>query len=177
MPGYRLDLLKTVRQTAQSATGAIGSGTNGVVTTTVTLAGAAGNLYTIRVIAGSGNNSALAAAIVGAAITVTLATDGSALPNDAANTATLIAAAVSGVSGVSAVASGNGNTAISGAISAVSFSGGRDKYLVADIARESNTSCLLIHRLESGGNCERHEADQIAAALGSTLTLLGAAAL
>lgn len=177
MPGYRLDLLKTVRQTAQSATKAIGSGANGVVTTTVTLAGSAGNPYTIVIVVAAGTSQALAAAIVGTVITVTLGTDGGGLADATKNTATLIAAAIGGVAGVTSVASGDGTGTILVAASSAAFSGGRDKYLVGDVARESNTSCALIHSLEGGGVCVRHEADQIAAALGSTLTLLGAASL
>lgn len=177
MPGYRLDSLRAVRLVAVAATGSIGSGANGVVTTTVDATGWAGNAYTIRVVLGVGLNQALAAAVSTKAITVTLATDGAGAPDDTANTATLIAAAVDALAGVSAAASGSGATPISAAISAVTFSGGRDVFSKDDLAREANVSHGLIDRLEDGGTCGRPEADRIASALTSTLNLLGASAL
>lgn len=177
MPGYRLDSLQTVRQTAQAAAGAIGSGANGVITTTVDTAGAPGNLYTIRVVLGVGLTQALAAAVSTKAITVTLATDGAGAPDDTANTATLIAAAVDALAGVSSAASGSGATPMSAAISAVTFSGGRDAFTRTDLAREAGVTIREIDNLENGGNCLRPDADRIASALGSTLALLGAASL
>lgn len=177
MPGYRLDSLRTVRLTAVAATGSIGSGANGVVTATVDTAGWAGNGYTMRVVLGVGISQALAAALSTKAITVTLATDGAGLPDDAANTATLVAAAVDALAGVSAATSGSGATAFSAAIAAVTFSGGRDVFKKDDLAREANVSHGLIDQLEDGGTCGRPEADRIATALTSTLVLLGAAAL
>lgn len=177
MPGLRLDSLASVRVTATAASAAIGSGANGVVTTTVDTAGFAGNGYTIRVVAGVGLNQALAAALATKAITVTLATDGAGAPDDTANTATLIAAAVDALAGVSAVASGSGATPISAAVSAVSFTGGRDAFSKSDLAREANVPVRLLDDLENGGNCRRPEADRIASACVSTLVSLGASNL
>lgn len=177
MPGYRLALLATVRPTAQAATGSIGSGANGVITVTVDAAGAPGNLYTVRVVLGVGTSQPLAAALSVKAITVTLATDGADAPDDAANTATLIAAAIDALTGVSAAASGTGATPISAAVSAVTFSGGRDAFTQSDLARDAVMQVQAIKNIEGGGTCTPPEANRLAAALGSTLTLLGAAGL
>lgn len=117
--------------TTVSATATIGSGANGTVTITVDTAGEDGNDYTVEVVTGTGNNSPLAAALVGTAITVTLATDGSGDPDALANTATLIAAAIDGLSGVSAAASGTGGDAISAAEGPTSFTGGVSSYALA----------------------------------------------
>jgi hypothetical protein len=114
--------------TTVAATAAIGAGADGTVTVTVDTAGAGGNAYTVEVVEGVGNNQPLAAAINGTAITVTLATDAGGLPDDAANTATLIAAAVHALTGVSAAASGTGNDPISAAEGPTSFTGGVSSY-------------------------------------------------
>jgi hypothetical protein len=60
---YRIDGLTSARTTGASATAAIGAGENGVVTTTVTAKGVAGNAFSIEVEAGVGNDQALAADI------------------------------------------------------------------------------------------------------------------
>lgn len=109
---------------ATSATNTIGSGTNGTVTTTVTATGTAGNAFTMEVNFGVGNNQPLGAALVGTAITVTLATDGSGNPNAAANTAALVAAAIDALASVTSVASGTGATAISAESGPTNFTGG-----------------------------------------------------
>jgi len=111
---------------AVSSSADIGAGTDGTVTTSVDVKGVAGDAYSIEVVAGTGNNSPLDAAIVGTAITVTLATDGVGDPDDAANTATLIAAAIDALSGVSAVASGTGADPISTAEGPTDFDNGVD---------------------------------------------------
>jgi hypothetical protein len=117
-------LIQAGTGSATSATSAIGAGANGVVTTTVTATGEDGNLYTIEVVEGVGNNLALAAALDGYDITVTLGTDGSGDPDDTKNTATLIAAAIDALAGVTAAASGSGVTPISAAVAQQSFHGG-----------------------------------------------------
>lgn len=48
---------------------------------------------------------------------------------------------------------------------------------VTGLARKANVSDLLIRRLEAGGNCEGHEAQRIADALGVSLATLGQAVL
>jgi hypothetical protein len=107
-----------------AATTTIGGGANGTVTITADAAGSAGNAKTVAVALGVGLNQPLAAAINAGAITVTLATDGAGAPDDAANTATLVAAAVENLAGVSAVASGNGTTALTQAVVQKNFTGG-----------------------------------------------------
>lgn len=114
--------------TTVAATADIGGGTDGTVTITVDTAGAGGNDYTVEVELGSGLSQPLAAAINGTAITVTLATDGSGDPDDAANTATLIAAAIDALTGVSAAASGTGGDPIDTAEGPTSFTGGISSY-------------------------------------------------
>ena len=120
----KMTRLDAVTAGATSATATIGSGANGTVTITVDVAGTAGNAYTIEVNFGVGNNQPLAANLSGTDIVVTLATDGSGNPDNTANTATLIAAAIHALAGVSAVASGSGATAISTESGPTSFTGG-----------------------------------------------------
>lgn len=106
------------------ASRAIGSGGNGTVTVTADLAGALGNGYTVRVVVPSGT-AALSAVLVNQAITVNLAVT-SGTPTSGANTATLIAAAIAALPGVTAVASGTGADEITTASAAASFTGGLD---------------------------------------------------
>lgn len=44
---------------------------------------------------------------------------------------------------------------------------------IGDVAKKSNTSDLLVKGLEDGGNCDPHEAQRIADALGVSLATLG----
>lgn len=44
---------------------------------------------------------------------------------------------------------------------------------IGDMARKSNTSDWLIRQLEAGGNCDGHESQRIADALGVSLATLG----
>lgn len=44
---------------------------------------------------------------------------------------------------------------------------------VSDLARKANTSDWLIRQLEVGGNCEAHESQRVADALGVSLATLG----
>lgn len=171
---YRLDNLKTVRDTAQTASATIGSGTNGAVTLTAT-AGNPGNLLTVTVAVAVGNSQALAAAKTGNAITITLGTDSGGLADATKNTATLIAAAAGGVSGITAVASGNGTGTILVASGPTTFTGGRDVYSISAIASQTSMSRYYIERLEHGGTCLQEEAQKIADVLGSTLGALGVA--
>jgi len=108
-----------------NATAVIGAGADGTVTTTANGTGAlgvTGNSYTIRVLVPAGT-SALSATLLGTAITVNLdVTVG--VPNAAANTATLIAAAIDLLVPVSSVASGTGADSISVAEGPTAFAGG-----------------------------------------------------
>ncbi len=171
---YRLDNLKTVRDTAQTASAAIGSGTNGAVTLTAT-AGNPGNLLTVTVAVAVGNSQALAAAKVGNAITITLGTDSGGLADATKNTATLIAAAAGGVSGITATASGDGSGTILVASGPTAFTGGRDTLSISAIATQTSMSRYYVDRIEHGQPCLQEEAARIAAVLGSTLAALGVA--
>ena len=44
---------------------------------------------------------------------------------------------------------------------------------ITGLAKKANVSDLTITTLENGGNCEPHESDRIAAALGVSLATLG----
>jgi hypothetical protein len=107
-----------------SATGDIGAGANGTVTTTVDTPGLGGNAYTVEVLV-PGGTSALSASLVGTTLTVSLDVIGGA-PNDPANTASLIAAAISLETGITAVASGTGADSISAIEGPTTFTGGLD---------------------------------------------------
>lgn len=107
-----------------NATAAIGAGANGTVTVTADEdnAGVTGNDYSIEVVVPAGTES-LDVSLSGTDITVTLdATAG--VPNPAANTATLIAAAIDALTGFSAVASGTGADSIGAAEGPTAFLGG-----------------------------------------------------
>jgi hypothetical protein len=174
MPGLRLDSLKSSMSAAAAASGTIGAGANGVVTITAAAAGPAGN-YPVSVVNGTGADSALAVALVGGTIVVTLGTDAEEAPDDTKNTATLVRAAIDALSEVSAVHSGNGSTVI--AVQSTTLSGGHNALTVGQLAKMANVSDRLIHRLMAGGNCLAPEAARIAAAMNMTTTALGAASL
>lgn len=107
-----------------SADADIGSGADGTVTTTVDTPGVGGNSWTIEVVVPAGT-SPLSVAVVGMAITVSLDVTGG-VPNAAANTATLVAAAIDAEAGISAVASGTGADSLSVAEGPTTFTGGVD---------------------------------------------------
>lgn len=114
---------------ANQATAMIGGAdVNGSVLVSVDAAGAAGNAFTIQVvIPTTGHPVALSAAYVPATstdIVVTLATTASGQLNTAANTATLVTAAVTALALVTALANGTGATALSKAEAQKGFSGG-----------------------------------------------------
>lgn len=108
---------------AEKASATIGTGKDGVVTITVDAVGTEGNAYTIAVAEGE-DDGVLAAKLTGQDITVTLAMSG-ATPDDTKNTAKLIAAAITTLSGVTATYSGTGATAISAAVTETEFEGGQ----------------------------------------------------
>jgi hypothetical protein len=120
------DDLPAVPGPAVSATSDIGSGADGTVTITVDATGPGGNAYTVTVDAPAGT-SGLSAGIVGTVITVHLSVS-SGVPVDVENTATLVAAAVDALAGVSAAASGTGATALGlgAVVTGQAFSGGVD---------------------------------------------------
>lgn len=106
-----------------AASTTLGSGTNGTITITHD------DMTTtdkIEVVLGSGESVAMSAAYSGGKITVTLGTNASSTADSTKNTATLITAAINGISGKkwTAVASGTGATAISAAVAAKSFTNG-----------------------------------------------------
>lgn len=106
------------------ATASIGTGADGVVTITAggDLAGSDGNGYTVSVVTTAGTQP-LSAAVVGNELQVTLAATGGVL-DVGANTAGLVATAISLLSDFSAVASGTGLTEFAAAEGPFQFSGG-----------------------------------------------------
>lgn len=107
-----------------NATASIGTGADGVVTITAEgdLAGSDGNGYTVSVLTTAGTQS-LSATVVGNELQVTLAATGGVL-DVGANTAGLVATAISLLSDFSAVASGTGLTEFAAAEGPFQFSGG-----------------------------------------------------
>jgi hypothetical protein len=119
---YHVDVLT-------NATATIGSGANGTVSITAdnALAGAVGNTWNVQVFVPSGT-SPLTVNTVGTTLQVLLdVTLG--VPNAAANTATLIAAAISALPNFSAAASGTGVTPLSVAEGPNAFSGGTENVI------------------------------------------------
>lgn len=110
--------------TATSATHRLGTGTNGVVTTTVTATGLAGNAYRLVSRLATTISAALSAALSGNVITVTFGTTAGGLNDPAKNTATLVAAAIDALAGVTAVASGTGAGVVTEIVGGEQFSGG-----------------------------------------------------
>lgn len=100
----------------------IGSGADGTVTVTDDVVG--DSLKSIEVVVAPGVSAALSAAIASNLVTVTLGTDAGGAPDPAKNTATLVAAAVEALAGVTAVASGTGADPITGAAPPKGFTGG-----------------------------------------------------
>ncbi len=107
-----------------NATAVIGAGANGTVTIIADtgLAGAAGNAISVSVVVPSGN-SVLSAVLAANVLTISLDVTGG-VPNDPANTATLVAAAIEALTDFSAVASGSGVDSLSTAEGPTSFTGG-----------------------------------------------------
>src|SRR5574344_1802122 len=107
------------------ASAEIGSGTNGKVTVTHDYATTTDK---IKAVVATGASKALSAAYTSGEIVVTLGTDSNSTADSTKNTATLIAAAINGISGKkwTAVASGTGVTAITSGISATAFTDGHD---------------------------------------------------
>lgn len=115
---------ETTPTNTNSATADIGTGDNGTVTTTIDAYGTEGNDYTIEVVEGSGLNVDLSAVLTDTAIVVTLGTDGAGALDATKNTATLVAAEIDALTGVSSVASGTGADALTAAEAEQNFAGG-----------------------------------------------------
>jgi hypothetical protein len=119
-----------------AATAEIGAGENGTVVITADAAGSDGNDLSVAVVVAGGNDAALSAAIVGDAITVTLGTDANGDPAAAKNTATLVAAAVHALAGVTAAASGTGADSLTAAEGPTQFTGGGANYALISTAAD-----------------------------------------
>ena len=97
-----------------------------VITTTCVADG--GNDYTIVAALAEGNNKPLAVTLVGKVITIALATGAGGASNDAANTTTLVAAAIDALPEfTSSVTSGDGSGVVAATSAPVAFSGGVDE--------------------------------------------------
>lgn len=120
---YELNYIYHEDDTA-NATVAIGGGADGTVTVTADgdLAGSDGNSYTIIVQTPAGT-SPLSASIASSQVVVNLAVI-AGVPDNAANTATLVAAAIDALTNFSAVASGTGADPLTVAEGPTQFSGG-----------------------------------------------------
>ena len=176
MRGYRLDSLASTRTSTQAASTTLGSGANGTITITCDTAGTAGNLFSARAVLAGDIDTAMSAAISSGAITVTLGTTHTGTADATLNTATLVAAAIDALAGVTATASGTGATAIP-VTAAHNFTGGRDVMSQADFAKYASLPDRYLRELEQGGNCEPGEAQHLADCLSVSLATLGAVAL
>jgi len=97
-----------------------------VITTTSVADG--GNDYTIVAALAVGKNKPLAVTLVGNVITIALATGAGGASNDAANTTTLVAAAIDALAEfTSSVTSGGGSGVVAATSAPVAFSGGVDE--------------------------------------------------
>jgi hypothetical protein len=97
-----------------------------VITTTCVADG--GNDYTIVAALAEGNNKPLAVTLVGNVITIALATGAGGASNDAANTTTLVAAAIDALAEfTSSVTSGDGSGVVAATSAPVAFTGGVDE--------------------------------------------------
>lgn len=112
-----------------NATASIGSGVNGTVTITANgnNEGSVGNTFSVIVVV-PGGTSPLSASVTGTTLTVSLDVIGG-VPNGPANTATLVAAAISALPGFHAVASGTGTSSLNTPSGPISFSGGTDRFI------------------------------------------------
>jgi hypothetical protein len=138
----------TLVPTASAASATLGTGENGSVVITVDAAGAAGNDFTVAAALAGTADQALSAAINAGVIEVTLATDSEGASNDVANTATLVAAAVDALSGVSATASGTGADVVAEQAT-TSFTGGVTASTAAEIAAAANLIKALANELRA----------------------------
>ena len=173
MRGFRPDNLRTKRLTAQAAALVPNAVTNATLTITAATSGWAGNAINVVAAASGSANAALDAAISGNDITITLGTDAQGDADATKNTGTLVAAAVDALTEVTCTTSGTGAGVVA-AFSKQYLSGGHDaNWGIQQLARASNLTEETIRTLENGGNCDVHDAQKLAAALGVTLAALG----
>jgi hypothetical protein len=117
------------RDDLTNATASIGSGANGTVNIEADEdnAGEPGNDFSVVVVVPSGT-SGLSVSLSGDDLTVNLAVI-AGVPDDPANTATLIAAAITAITGFTATASGTGADSISAAEGPTAFLGGTSTFI------------------------------------------------
>jgi hypothetical protein len=176
---YVLPNLQTLRTAARAASLVVNAVVNATLTVTADAAGFDGNQYTVAIVTGAPTlDQALTAALAGAAITVTLGTDGAGVLDDTKNTGTLVAAAIDALAGVSCTTSVTG-AGIVAPVAVQSLAGGADVMTVTQLAHRANMSDLHIIRLENNARADtaaklpftvkHHEALRIANALGVNL--------
>lgn len=122
----------------------IGSGGDGVVTTTADSVGTEGNSLTIEVVEGVGVSVDMTATLTDSAIIVELGTDGGSSLDDTKNTAILIAVAIDALDGVSSIHSGTGADPLTAAEAEQSFTGGQYATQVATSAIWFNGSDVYV---------------------------------
>lgn len=112
---------------ATSATAAIGSGENGVVTITAAEPGSPANDWSIAVVDPDSPENPLSAVFLDGTLTITLATDDQGELDGEANTASAVAAMIDELSEFAAAASGDGSGEIG--VETVGFADGADAIL------------------------------------------------
>jgi len=115
----------TAPTNAKAAAQTIGDGSDGKVTVTAAVKGAAGNDLDIIVSDAGADDCAMTASIAAGVITVTLGKTGANL-DPTKNTASLVAAAIDSLTEVTAVASGTGGDSLVAAEASQDFVGGQD---------------------------------------------------
>jgi len=115
----------TAPTNAKAAAQTIGDGSDGKVTVTAAVKGAAGNDLDIIVSDAGADDCAMTASIAAGVITVTLGKTGAIL-DPTKNTASLVAAAIDSLTEVTAVASGTGGDSLVAAEASQDFVGGQD---------------------------------------------------
>lgn len=130
-----------------NATADIGTGDDGTVTVTIDEPGPDGEAYSIAVALGTYDDEPipLSAALDDDTkkITVTLATDAEG-GIDAENTATLVAAAISALPGITAEASGEGTDAVAVTVSDVQFDNGYEETMASVYGLDGNALSLAV---------------------------------
>ena len=138
------------------ATAEIGAGENGTVTIEYQTAGAAGNDLEVAVVVDDDNDASLAVAFASGVLTVTLGTDENGDPDDAKNTATLVAAAITALPAFNATASGTGATAVGALEGTNPFTGGGANVAItttiADVITAMEDYDSLVTATHDGGD-------------------------
>lgn len=135
----------TTPKNAKAASQTIGSGANGTVTVTAATKGAAGNDLDIIVSDAGADDCAMTATITAGVITVELGKTGAVL-EATKNSATLVAAAISLLSEVNAVASGTGDDPLTVAQASQDLEGGQDgtEGYEGEIVMDANTLYICV---------------------------------